>query len=111
MLNLAQPLSTRSNSLPLSSSEGSQGRGVPQGVAPSGVPARRAALLAPAAALLGPSAPARTLNMASIPPIRCPYMEVREEGVRNKPLHPGQVPQHVIGSDGDVSLSAQLVSK
>ena len=70
VLNLAQPLSTRPNSLPLSSSEGGQGRGVPQGVAPSRVPARRAALLAPAAALLGPSAPALTLNMASIPPIR-----------------------------------------
>jgi putative transposase/transposase-like zinc-binding protein len=70
VLNLAQPLSTRPNSLPLSSSEAGQGRGVPQGVAPSRVPARRAALLAPAAALLGPSAPALTLNMASIPPIR-----------------------------------------
>jgi hypothetical protein len=50
VLNLAQPLSTRPNCLPLSSSDGSQGWGVPQGVAPSRVPARRAALLAPAAA-------------------------------------------------------------
>jgi hypothetical protein len=70
VLNLAQPLSTRPNSLPLSSSQGRQGWGVPQGVAPSRVLARRAALLAPAAALLGPSTPALTLNMASIPPIR-----------------------------------------
>jgi hypothetical protein len=71
VLNLAQPLSIRPNSRPLSSSEGGQGWGVPQGVVPSRVPARRAALLAPSAALLGPSAPALTLNMASIPPIRC----------------------------------------
>jgi hypothetical protein len=69
VLNLAQPLSTRPNCLPLCSSEGGQGRGVPQGVAPSRVPAQRAALLAPAAALLGPSAPALTLNLASIPPM------------------------------------------
>ncbi len=37
--------SIRPNSLPLSSSEGGQGWGVPQGVVPSRVPARRAALL------------------------------------------------------------------
>jgi hypothetical protein len=70
VLNLAQPLSTRPTSLPLSSSEGGQGWGVPQAVAPSRVPARRAALLAPAAALLGPSAPSLTLHLASLPPIR-----------------------------------------
>lgn len=50
-----EQLSTRPHCLPLRSSEGGQGRGVHPGVAPSRVPVRRAALLAPAAALLGRS--------------------------------------------------------
>jgi hypothetical protein len=44
---------------------GRPGQGGPQGVAPSRVPARRAALLAPAAALFGPAAPTQARLAAS----------------------------------------------
>ncbi|WP_076606151.1 isochorismatase family protein [Cystobacter fuscus] len=88
----------RPSCLPLCSSEGGQGRGVPQGVVPSRVPARRAALLAPSAALLGSCAPALTLHLASLPPIR------RGRAACGEPLRGRRPLRHGVAGGGRARL-------